>query len=180
MDGVSWPDPYAEKPRRRPFDLLRGFLSGTEREETTLGREYASQARNTYLKSFAPPIEDAPDRLRARVDELAAAGALDEGNGAIFDPMINSWVQQWHNNVDAEYDARRSLLELSRAEAVADLSRRRARVEWAQIELEEAERRVRELTDAPEPPPPRADSTSRPSRTAFLRQRRTVRRAGPE
>jgi hypothetical protein len=91
-------------------------------------------SRAGYQAAISPELTDASGVLRARVNQLARAGALDQGSGHVFDPMIAAWVEQWTNRVDSEHDARQSVLqqrvlhaeaELERLRALADLNGRR-------------------------------------------------------
>jgi hypothetical protein len=119
--------------------------------------DYSVTARRPHVGSFAPSVEDAPATLRARIDALAASGALDEGSGSFFDRMIASWVEQWHNDVDREHEARQSELHLEEARIRAKLAQHLEAELAAKRRMAELDTEIAGLRAAP----PRRSRTSR-------------------
>jgi thiamine biosynthesis lipoprotein ApbE len=92
-----------------------------------------------------PSSARAPEELRRRVDELARSGALDQGSGHVFDPTIDAWVQEWSHRIEAEHDARQSVLEQWEAHARAEAERLEQLAAQARQRLAETEQRLARL-----------------------------------
>lgn len=107
--------------------------------------DYSATSRRPHVGSTAPPVDQAVRVLRERIEALGKAGALDEGSGSFFDRMIASWVEQWHNHIDNEHEARQSELHLAESRIRAELARRLSYEEAARRELEEINQEIRHL-----------------------------------
>jgi hypothetical protein len=134
------------------MSFFQKFIDGSEPEPAPKAwqNNYPATSRKRHVGSIAPSVEEAAAVLRKRVDELARNGALDEGSGSFFDAMIASWVEQWHNDIDHEHEARQSELHLEQARLKAELERRRAYEDAAKRHLEELNAEIealRQVTD---------------------------------
>jgi hypothetical protein len=123
----------------RPADVLRRILDNVFRRRTVVpsSGEFGLLRAPGYTGQLAPDIEDAPRLLRARIDALASAQAIDEGTGRVLDPTINSWVDQWALRVEREHRANQSLLQLHVVEARAERDRVQAELNRVQAELDD-------------------------------------------
>jgi hypothetical protein len=128
---------------------VRRFIERDDPDPDGRSNDYSSVARKRHIGSTAPAVEDAPAVLRDRIAALAAKGALDEGSGAFFDRMIASWVEQWHNDIDNEHEARQSELQLEAARIRAELTRRQTFEESTQGRLAELNLDIAELRASP-------------------------------
>jgi hypothetical protein len=142
---------------RRPATVLRHMVEFVVRRRAgeppllTFSPVGGHYERHT----LAPEVFDAPPVRRRPIDELARAGALDEGNGNVCDDLIDFWVEQWCDEVQDEYDDRLIELLLRVAEAEAEVRRREYLVDRSEARLREAEARLHELNrefQTPEPP----------------------------
>jgi hypothetical protein len=139
------------------MSFFRRLIEGAaEPEPRGWKRDYPATSRKPHVGSIAPSVEEASHVLRQRIDDLARSGAIDEGSGSFFDVMIASWVEQWHNDIDNEHEARQSELQLEEARITAELARRRVYEASAQRQLEELNAEITALQL-----PPRRDRTER-------------------
>ncbi|WP_127504177.1 hypothetical protein [Actinoplanes solisilvae] len=141
-------DPEGRPPRRGPVAMFRHFTEWMLRrpaEPARLAFQPMERVGDRY--TIAPTLYEAPHELRRRIDDLAGAGALDEGNGHVFNATIRSWVEQWCDQIEDEYDEQAVELRLRLAEAEADIERRTYLAELADRQLEEADQRLRRLRD---------------------------------
>jgi hypothetical protein len=132
---------------RRPATVLRKIADRVVRRRTAEPPRltYEPIARVHERHILAPSLFEAPHELRRRIDELARAGALDEGNGHVFDATIRSWVEQWCDQIQDEYDDQQVELRLRQAEAEAECERRDYLAELAERQLNEADERLQRL-----------------------------------
>jgi len=148
---------------RRPATVLRTVSERLARrrvqEPVRLTYEPISRVHERHMT--APSLFEAPHELRRRIDELARTGALDEGNGHVFDATIRSWVEQWCDQIQDEYDDQLVELRLREAEVEAEAERREYLADLADRRLEEADDRLRRLQSefqtTRRPAPPRND-----------------------
>jgi len=132
---------------RRPATVLRNISERVARRRTSEPPRltYEPISRRHERHTIAPPLFEAPHELRRRVDELARTGALDEGNGHVFDATIRSWVEQWCDQIQDEYDDQLIELRLREAEAEAECERREYLADLADRQLQEADERLQRL-----------------------------------
>jgi len=94
-------------------------------------------------RPVVPEPYEAEGWLFERVDELWRPGALDEGHGDLFDPVVDHLVNVWGTGTTrAHLEHREHLARLDRA--VIDL---RITMIWARREADNAEATVAELDD---------------------------------
>lgn len=152
---------------RRPASLMRRFTSQDQAWELSRDdeREFAEQSRSRYIGTMAPALDEVPDILDACARRLAESGAVDEGSRAVIDPTLQSWVEQWCTQVDAEHDARQSVLRTRELRAAAYVNWSDERVDLLTRQLEEVEDYLAQLTALPG-----AEGRPRP-RIGWLRRR---------
>lgn len=115
-----------------------------------------TRMRRGNLPSLAPEVGSAVSAVRTQMGQLARKGALDEGNGGVMDVAIDAWVEQWHNDIDNEHDARQSELQLLETEAAAELERRRTLLGVMRADFDAVNEEIALLTTvADRPGPPR-------------------------
>jgi hypothetical protein len=138
--------------RRRmgPAGLMRRLLRRPD-PGPPIDYEAAQLYRDGYTDSGAPEPRDASDVLRARVDELAGADALDEGSAHVFDATVDAWATEWTNRNLAEHLARQSILQQREYRARAEAARLSTLAELAARRLGEAEQRLRWLYAGADP-----------------------------
>ncbi|MEU8241765.1 hypothetical protein AB0C07_26235 [Actinoplanes missouriensis] len=128
-----------------------------------------TRMRRGHLPSLAPKVGKAADHVRTEMSRLARERAIDEGNGGVMDVAIEAWVEQWHNDIDNEHDARQSELQLLETEAAAELERRRTMLSVVRAEYEAVNAEIARLTVAGEWPEP----ARRRRFSGLFRRRRT-------
>lgn len=133
--------------------MLRRLLPAALRGDpaSRLDYEFARMSRDGYLRVAVPEPTDAADMLRARVNRLARADALDEGSGHVFDPTIAAWVQEWAHRTEAEHEARQNVLQQREVQARAEVQRLRELTELARRRLAETEQRLAWLLAGADP-----------------------------
>jgi hypothetical protein len=108
--------------RRHPFVTSSGVLG------TLRGLEYP--------RGLGPEVGAAPDEVRARLDDLARDGRLDEGNAGLLDPEImGSWVPRWQSAVDEWHNSNQIALQDYEGEAAARVQRAMAELQRLDNEL---------------------------------------------
>lgn len=128
---------------RHPAGLARLLLSrGSGQSGPAVAADDVGKNAEGYLDKVAPTFREKFGELRGRADELARSGAVDEGNGNVFDGTIRSWVDQWGAQVDEEHDARQQRLRLRLAEAEAYAARCREDLTTASADLDQFRRQV--------------------------------------
>jgi hypothetical protein len=95
--------------------------------------------------SLAPDFTEAQAWLQHRVEELANAGAIDEGSLPVFIKMVDSWVDEWKHQVGARHDNRYIRLFLQQAEAQANLDHHKFLADIAENELRRVDDQLRRL-----------------------------------
>jgi hypothetical protein len=124
-----------------------------------LGYEFAQESLRGLATSVAPPMGDAGEMIDTIVAKLAKVHAVDEGTGDLLDPVLDAWVDEWHNDIDSKYSAWESVLQLRELEALADVKRYTGYIHWKEQELADLDRQLRALRGEAEPAPatPSAD-----------------------
>jgi hypothetical protein len=86
--------------RITPAGVVRMVLGSVFRRRSVLapGPDFGLPARPTP-PAVVPNLHDAEQRVGVVVDELAARGALDEGHGDAFDPLVDALVEMWDRGV---------------------------------------------------------------------------------
>lgn len=135
--------------RLRPAGLIRRLLRRPG--AVPLDYEAARWYRDGYAGSGAPDPNEASDVLRARVDELARANALDEGSAHVFDATVDAWATEWTNRNLAEHLARQNILQQRENQALAEVARLDTLAGLAARRLAEVEQRLRWLHAGAEP-----------------------------
>lgn len=128
----------------RPANAVRRILTGVFRRRsiTPPSRDYPVSPAPEH-RPIVPEPHEAEGWLFERVDELWRPGALDEGHGDLFDPVVDHLVKVWGTgNTQANREHREHLARLDRA--VIDL---RSTMIWARREADNAEATVAELDD---------------------------------
>ncbi|MGH3887183.1 MAG: hypothetical protein ACRDSZ_11570 [Pseudonocardiaceae bacterium] len=128
---------------RRPAQAVRRVLGSIVGRRTFAGR-------SDGLDQLAPTFEDAPKLIRERVDALAAAGALDEGTGAVLDPTIASWVEQWSAQVEQQHREDQSRLKYDVIEVRAERDRIQVQLDLLREELNAVNRCIAGLAQQPD------------------------------
>jgi hypothetical protein len=133
----------------RPAEALRRILDSVFRRRTvvTPSAEFGLLSSRGYSGRLFPDPRAGRELLGERVGALLAAGALDEGHGDLFDPMIESLVVQWRNLVDEEHDDNQRLLRTYEAEAMAEVERQRAQLAYVRERLADADADVARIHD---------------------------------
>lgn len=159
--GAAWPG------WRRPAGLLRSLLRALARPVTPrVDYEAARRSRDGYIRTGVPMPTEATEQLRQQVDQLATAGALDQGSADVFHPTIDGWVQEWSHRIEAEHDARQSVLQQRELHASVEVERLRLLAELTRRRLAETEHRLarlRQEAGVPTPPDPAQDGGSPPT-----------------
>jgi len=109
--------------------------------ETAFDEEAADVAtvwRPPTLPTLAPPIHQAEQILADHARQIDESGALDEGGGHLFDEAIKSWVVQWGEGFDAEYESHLRQLILRQRRTELEISHHERR-------LDDLEREIREI-----------------------------------
>jgi hypothetical protein len=127
---------------RRPAPAVRRAL-GSMFGQRTFGR-------SDELGELAPTFEDAPKLIRERIEELAAAGALDEGTGAVLDPTIASWEGQWSVHVEQQHRDNQSRLKYDVIEVRAERDRIQLQLDLLREELDAVNRCIAGLAQQPD------------------------------
>jgi hypothetical protein len=163
----TWGPGGARPGWRRPAGLLRSLLRALFRADAPrVDYEAARRSRDGYIRTRAPMPTEATDLLRQQVDELATAGALDQGSADVFHPTIDAWVQEWSHRIEAEHDARQSVLQQREIHASAEVERLRLLAELARQRLAGSAHRLallRREADTSAPPDPDQNGGSPPT-----------------
>ncbi|MEU4560072.1 hypothetical protein AB0F72_16950 [Actinoplanes sp. NPDC023936] len=138
--------------QRRPPLIRRVMDRVAFAPEQTDEPPILTRMRHGNLPSLAPKVGTAADLVRTEMGRLAKERAIDEGNGGVLDVAIDAWVEQWHNDIDNEHDARQSELQLLETEAAAELERRRTMLSVVHAEYAAVNAEIERLTAVTEWP----------------------------
>lgn len=123
--------------------IVRRIFGPTDRPAS--GYEYARMSEAGYHAPIAPRPEDAPRLVVQLANELAAAQAVDEGNGNILDGVFRAWGEQWCDEELRQHNARVSVLRLHARNARAWRDRCEERVAQLMDDLRYADAQLANL-----------------------------------